>query len=393
MYRPAFERRFGGSTRAWAEETRRLLKDELGFNTMGCFSQEELFQNDDSLRLPYCPRWNFMRNYKNQRRAGPYDIGKHPLPVFDPEWEPFCHLHAQTHVTAQVRDDPWLLGHFSDNELSFHEQNLLPRYLELPEEDAGHRAARRFMAEHQIDSPDQIKKPDNAAFALLVVQEYYRCVHAALKAVDPHHLFLGSRFHGRVTGQFCTWYGAAPYVDVCSVNYYMRWTPEQAKIANWATMHPDHPRPLLVTEWYSKAQDAESQDNIRNKGGAGFYAPTQADRGAFYQHFAMNLLRSRHVVGWHWFRYSDYRDNVGIVNVQYDAYPPLTAAMQDVNRNVYALSDYLIRQPATPISGHETWTQDNLPLFMDDKIIVPNDKKKDDEEGAKGGSEAKHDTR
>ena len=62
--------------------------------------------------------------------------------VFDPEFEDFCRRHAQESLSA-TKDDPWLLGHFSDNELPFR-PNALENYLSLPESDLGYQAAKAW---------------------------------------------------------------------------------------------------------------------------------------------------------------------------------------------------------------------------------------------------------
>jgi hypothetical protein len=104
----------------------------------------------------------------------------------------------------------------------------------------------------------------------------------------------------------------------------------------------------MVTEFYTKGADA----GLANTTGAGWIVRTQADRGRFYQHFALGLLESRACVGWHWFKYMDNdptdtstdpsnRDsNKGIVNTRFDPYTPLLDAMKELNTNVYTIADH-----------------------------------------------------
>lgn len=102
----------------------------------------------------------------------------------------------------------------------------------------------------------------------------------------------------------------------------------------------------MITEWYAKGNDALAlgEDEIiqlDNVAGAGFTVPTQADRGSFYQHFTLNLLRNKNVVGWHWFRYSDWSSNTGLVSKAFIPYPDMAESMSNINNKVYTLSDFL----------------------------------------------------
>ena len=77
-----------------------------------------------------------------QKRGGTYQQSGHIgypkdcIFVFDPEFEKFCDNYARQ--LAKTRDDPWLLGHFSDNEMPFKRDAII-NYLQLPDNDPGHR--------------------------------------------------------------------------------------------------------------------------------------------------------------------------------------------------------------------------------------------------------------
>ena len=51
------------------------------------------------------------------------------------------------------QNDPWLFGHFSDNELTFTEKGIVKEYLKHPPNDPNHKAAKKFMAERGGGSP------------------------------------------------------------------------------------------------------------------------------------------------------------------------------------------------------------------------------------------------
>ncbi len=84
-----------------------------------------------------------------KKRGGTYQKAGHIgypndcIFVFDPGFEAFCDDYAKQ--LAADKDDPWLLGHFSDNELPFR-RTALKNYLGLPESDPGYKAAIKLAA-------------------------------------------------------------------------------------------------------------------------------------------------------------------------------------------------------------------------------------------------------
>ena len=113
----------------WAERTVAMLRQH-GFNMLGCWSDTDTVRRL-AQPMPYCLRWNFMASYRHQRLA------KFPVPSaleavypFDPEFERFCDEHARD--LAETKDDSWLVGHFSDNELPLHEEGIVTLYSATP---------------------------------------------------------------------------------------------------------------------------------------------------------------------------------------------------------------------------------------------------------------------
>lgn len=342
----ALNERFGNLTN-WASRTTELLRDH-GFNGLGGWS--------DTGRLRAVPQpmvytrlWNFMGSYGKQRGGTFQQPGHLGYPndcifVFDPAFETFCEDYAKQ--LDETRDDPWLLGHFSDNELPFKRESL-KNYLALPDEDAGHIAAKTFLTQRhgpQATAKD-ITSQDEQDFLGLVAARYFEIVSRAIKKHDPNHLYLGSRFYGSDLRFAELFKACGPRVDVVSVNWYRAWTPDAEKLAMWER---ESGRPVLITEWYAKGVDS----GMANTGGAGWLVKTQRERGMFYQNFTLALLESKVCVGWHWFRYMDNdpddkkvdpsnRDsNKGILNNRYAPYEPLLEAMKELNLRACSLVDY-----------------------------------------------------
>lgn len=320
-----------GDVDAWTEETHNLLKG-AGFNTLGRWSDQKAFQ-DAGRSMPWCATHSFMKSYAKRRPAvhGKAGFPMDTIPVFDEAWPAFCEEHAERYAGA-LKDDVWLLGHFSDNELPFRPE-ALKNYLALPESDSGQIAAVRWMKENRIRAREVGDPEVQAEFLRVVAGRYYDVVSAALKKADPNHLYIGSRLHGLCISQPVI--EAAGGCDVVSINYYHRWEVERDRARNWTRWSR---KPFLVGEFY--AMNVPEDKAVPKSSGAGFHVLTYEDAGDFYQHYASSLLQDvPNCVGWHWFKYAD--DNPisrkGIVGQQGEVRMPLVERMKTLNEQVYSL--------------------------------------------------------
>ncbi len=321
-----------GDVSNWATQTADLLRGR-GFNSLGCWSDWRPFRTS-ARPMPYFPRWNFMSTYKNQRdpKYGPRGYPNQCMPLFDPAFEAFCHRHAEQ--LAATRHDPWLVGHFSDNELPFR-PNLLDLYLELPETDSGHRAARLWLMRdrrrHSRAADAAMSQDEQDGFLEYAAHRYYSIVNRAIKTCDPNHLYVGSRIHGRTIVEPV--FRGARAADVVSVNYYHRWSAEHERMDRWIAASG---RPFLVSEWYAMKLD----DAGLEVSGAGFRVRTQRDRGLFYQNLVLGLLEHPGCIGWHWFKYGGDAggSSRGFVSRQYEPHVEMLDVMQAVNGQVYPLA-------------------------------------------------------
>lgn len=346
----AFQKKFS-SDKDWAQKTTDMLR-ENAYNGLGAWSDTEKLRTA-SPPLVYTRIWNFMSSY-GKKRGGTFQQPGHTgypndcIFVFDPGFETFCDEYAKQ--LAETKNDPWLLGHFSDNEMPL-KRAALKNYLGLPENDPGHQAAKAFMQKRYGAgaSVKNIKEADEKDFLALVVERYCRIVSRAIKKQDPNHLFLGSRFHGSDYTRTEIFKAAGPYLDVVAVNYYGAWSPDLEKLTMWER---ESGKPCMITEWYAKGMDV----GLANTGGAGWVVKTQKERGQFYQNFTLGLLESKVCVGWHWFKYADNdpadtkadpsnRDaNKGIVNNRYEVYRPVLDNMKPLNERAYSLIEYFDRK-------------------------------------------------
>ena len=335
----------------WGEATSDLLH-KYGFNGTGAWSENDQIRKSKR-PVVYTQIWNFMSAY-GHKRGGMYQQSGHMgypgdcIFVFDPQFEVFCDEYAKR--LASSKDDPWLLGHFSDNELPFYHKSL-DNFMKLPKTDPGRKAVDQWLTERRKKYPDDKTLHDGKRqeFLGFIAERYLKITTAAIRKYDPNHLCLGPRFDFQALQSKPLFEAAGRHLDVIAVNYYHQWSPNAEQVKNWESWSG---KPFIVTEWYAKGMDS----GLANTTGAGFVVKTQADRGRFYQNFTLGLLESRACVGWHWFKYRDNDPNAkgadpsnidsnkGIVNLGLEPYVPLVEAMHELNRQVYSLADYFDRQ-------------------------------------------------
>jgi hypothetical protein len=345
--RKNLEARFG-TPEKWAAQTSDMLRSN-GFTGCGGWSDMDLLRTAPH-RLAYCTTGNFMGDFGRSQhlthqQAGHLGYVNDFIPVFHPNFEAACDTAAQK--LAETKEDPFLLGHFSDNELP-DPPDLLDRALRLDSDDPGRKAAEIWLAARKPGAPGSPGDDDREAFRGYVYDRYFRVTAAAIRKYDPNHLCLGPRMHGPFLKSASVMQAAGKYLDALSLNVYNYWTPPAELMAMW---NGQSGKPFLVTEWYTKGEDS----GYPNTSGAGWNVPTQKDRGWFYQNFTLALLETKNCIGWHWFKYLDNdpddlttdpsnRDsNKGLVNLRYEPYADLAAAMKSLNANIYALADYFDR--------------------------------------------------
>lgn len=333
----------------WTNRTFHDFSD-FGFNGVGAWSDSEAVNEGNKhneIKLSYSLMLNFMSSY-GKKHGGIYQLpGNIGYPnqcifVFDREFETYCNDYAK--IVLEHKNDPDLIGYFSDNELPFGMGNLMG-YLSLSDStDAGREFAINWLKNKKI-SQNEITDGVKAEFAGIVADRYYQIVSNAIRKYDGNHLYLGSRLHGFPKNMESVVSAAGRYCDVISINYYGSWTPDKILMKNWGEWAG---KPFMISEFYTKAMDS----GLSNTTGAGFTVHTQKDRGCAYQNFCLGLLQCRDCVGWHWFRYQDndptangadpsnLDSNKGLLDSEYQWYLPMIKYMKQLNHDVYSLIEF-----------------------------------------------------
>ena len=298
----------------------------IGFNHMASWSDESI------KKFPYTPRWNFILRFKNSDPEFKRNyLEKDLLPVFEPSFKPFVERIAAE--AGKLRDNPWVLGHFTDNEIPFHKTVQLKESLRLPRKNAQHQAARKWLQNkygHDVQSSN-ITIGDEREYMGVVVDHYYAIVTSALRKHVPNHLVLGERLHASAKFNPHVIEAAGKHCDVISINFYGRWAPSQSTLAMWREKGN---KPFLITEFYTKATDS----GLENKNGAGWVVPSQRERVQHFENFALRMLGTPHCVGLHWFRFvDDDGSNKGVFDGQFKPYQELQDSIKNASRQMYRL--------------------------------------------------------
>ncbi len=277
--------------------------------------------------------------------------GKFP-DVFDPSFAASVR-RAMAGKKSSSANDPWCLGYFSDNEMSWgDETSLAIAALRSP---VGQAAKQEFIADLQAkygdiaklnaawgsaqaswealaesrEAPDQNKAHDDlTAFYTKCAETYFRTVHEAIRAVAPNQLYLGCRF-AWVNERAAK--AAARYCDVVSYNLYRR------NIADF--QYPGGDKPLIVGEFHFGALD-------RGMFHTGLVpVENQAARAQAYRDYVLGAVRHPQFVGTHWFQWKDepttgrvYDEEnyqIGFLSVADTPYAETIEASREVGQTLY----------------------------------------------------------
>lgn len=365
-----------GDEKAWAKVTRRRLI-RWGFNTKGGWSGGEV------RNLPHTEILNCAR-----ASGGNWLTGGMP-DFFDPGF--VDGVERATKRCAQMRDDPWLVGYFLDNELAWDRDwrlapNLFIRYGRLPADAPGKQAWCKLLRDryktveafnetywptiaswdelpaipqlHARRGKQQAANADRDAFVYLAARKYFKTCAEAIRAKDPHHLIMGCRLVSWVAptqvikacGEFC---------DVVSINHYElgpfglwaynRWKGEHDYIADMPDLTEFHTltnKPLMITEFGFRSMDSGLPNTYPPPIMVQPTVKTQAERAARYAKYVKQWMSKPFFVGYHWFRYMDEPKegrfdgedgNYGLVDIKDEPYAPFVKAVTQVNQSVWTL--------------------------------------------------------
>jgi hypothetical protein len=236
--------------------------------------------------------------------------------VFDPDFRAQLRQRMrQETLPGQSANDPWCIGYFVDNELSWGDDvSLALAVLRSPATQAAkavfladllahygsiaalnsvwdsHYATWEALRDSCVAPDPERADADLRAFNRRIVETYFQTVREVVKQAAPHQLYLGCRFAGFSCTQAVA--AAVRYCDVLSANvYYTR--PDVHPLTAQADM------PILIGEFHFGALDR------------GLFHPglapvaNQAQRAVAYVAYVTEALANANIVGTHWFLYRD----------------------------------------------------------------------------------------
>ena len=332
--------------KAHAELVHRRLKS-WGMNTIANWSDRNIYE---MRRTPYTAQFSTQGN----RIEGSQGFwGKFP----DPFAEGFKENVRKSAEREGKRsaNDPWCLGYFVDNELSWGEDGALAiATLASPaSQPAKMEFVKRLKTKYgnidklnatwsteypdwqsllsSLELPDKRKaEEDLKAFHQAIAQEYFKTVHFALKDAAPNKLYLGCRF---AWSNETAIRAAAEYCDVLSFNIYRHHLDD-------FSLPSGIDKPVLIGEFHFGALD-------RGKFHAGLVpVASQLERAKAYDRYVRSALNHALVVGTHWFQYGDQATTgrgdgenyqIGLIDVCDTPYPETIDAVQRIGKTMYDL--------------------------------------------------------
>ncbi|MEN0047351.1 MAG: beta-galactosidase [Bacteroidota bacterium] len=329
------------------ENTHKRIKS-WGFNTIGFVSDDGATQMQQT---PYVGSIWIQETPKIEGSAGFW--GKFH-DVFDPAFR--LAVRSSMERQKQGAGDPWCLGYFVDNELSWGKagsiaagalrspatqaakvelvEDLRKKYRKVEALNQSWRT--KYGSWEEILQSTTVPEGQNVEEDLLIFYDkiantYFRTIKEELSRIAPNQMYIGCRFAW--ANNDITLRAAAKYCDIVSFNKY-EYSVENVSLPEGVD------KPIMIGEFHFGALD-------RGKFHVGVKAAkSQEHRGELYQKYIQGALRNPAIVGAHWFQYVDEATtgredgenyNVGFIDICDTPYEEL---IQKARETTYTLYEY-----------------------------------------------------
>ncbi len=336
--------------KAFAERVHRRLRS-WGLNTIANWSDADIFL---MRRTPYV----CTINYRCKKIEGSQGYWGKFNDVFDPSFREGLRNRLAREKGRAV-GDPYCIGFFVDNELSWGDEvSLSVGALISPSDQA---AKKVFVADLKAkydtisnlnaawgtnhaswdalltsqEAPDKKKAwADLTTFYTKIAETYFATIRDELKKVAPKQLYLGCRFAwvndraARAATKLC---------DVVSYNRYS-YSVEGQRLPDNINL------PIIIGEFHFGALDRGMFHTGLRK------TRNQNHRAQLYEDYVRGALRNRYIVGTHWFQYKDQATTgrgdgenyqIGFVDICDTPYPEIREACRRVG---YSLYEYRLKE-------------------------------------------------
>ncbi|MEQ9461300.1 MAG: hypothetical protein RIG82_10145 [Phycisphaeraceae bacterium] len=337
----------------WEAISQSLAHDRLrswGMNTIGGFSDEDVYLQS---RTPYTivlfpPNASLING-----------VGTFP-DYFDPQYRTNV-INRILEETGKSLSDPWLLGYFVHNELSWTRSSTqdidvgLAALASAPTQHAKVAFRDLLMGRYgSIGGLNSVWQTDYASwedllerrdvvpglggagqdlrdFDRLYAERYFETTASAMTEAAPEHLYLGARFTNGVRIPVAE--ASASRVDVLSINRYGTGVDTLP-----AALTADVP--IIISEFHFSANDTGLlSDGLRE-------VADQAARAQAYSDYLETAMASDRVVGVHWLQYWDFptsgrlnnsnnNSNLGFVTITDTPYDAMVEAARGIGSVLY----------------------------------------------------------
>jgi hypothetical protein len=258
-----------------------------------------------------------------------------------------------------LRDDPRMLGYYSDNEMGWWNATLFKMTLEqVPASGQRQRLLQllrqtyhnnwaELLKDFETEGAGSFEELDQRGmlylrpgsqgihtyrrFLSLLAERYYALVHEVIRNYDSRGLILGDRYQSFYYPEVAR--ASASSVDADSSNLNAAWNDGTFPRFYLSTLHALSGKPVIVSEFYMAAQQNRSGD--KNDSSTFPTVTTQEERAEGFRRTLQALVQLPYVVGADWFQYYDEPTygrgdgenyNFGLVDIHDQPYEPLVAA-------------------------------------------------------------------
>jgi hypothetical protein len=330
----------------WADATLRRLKS-WGFTTIGGWSDVARLRRSNQMDLAFIPVLHIGAS------SG--------APWFD-MWDPKV-IRAMEKVAREqilpIRDDPRLMGYYTDNEMGWWNGALFKMTLEQPARSGQRRRLVQLLRARYRNNWKRLLRdfePQGASsfagldrhgvlylrpggqgihavrqFLGFAARRYYSLTRQVIRKYDRRALILGDRYQSFYYPEVAR--ACARSVDAVSTNLGAHWNDGTFLRCYLDTLHSLSGRPVMVGEFYMAAMENRSGNK---NGSSGFpTVATQKERALGFRNTLSALMKLPFVIGADWFQYYDEptfgRDDgedydMGLVDINDQPYAEITTA-------------------------------------------------------------------
>ena len=340
-----FLRKYGrGWEQDFADITHRRLKS-WGMNTIANWSDATIYL---MRKTPYVSTIS----YTARKLEGSKGYWGKFYDVFDPSFRQTLRRRLEREKDTSA-SDPWCIGYFVHNELSWGDETSLAvaALISPPDQPAKkvfvedlkakyksiEKLNRAWGTDHtswdallqSTQAPDKKKARDDlTAFYTKTAETYFEIIREEVKKIAPNQLYMGCRF-AWVNSRAAR--AAAKFCDIVSYNRYS-YSVENHRLPDGID------KPVIIGEFHFGALDRGMFHTGLKK------TANQQDRADKYKSYVRGALRNPYIVGTHWFQYKDQATTgrgdgenyqIGFIDICDKPYPETIKACREVGYTMY----------------------------------------------------------